>query len=172
MAKVTHQQPEQLANSLISELTSGQSHQWNQRRGWCSKRTRAKEKVPVIPHFPLSKVSKATKSDSWNYEHVWAVFTGTKDAMHPGIAVETPGAILPRLLTGCLSQHSLMAGRIFLCTTTSCRSSRVGCWPISSSNGSMYSPVLPEETQQGHRMGEGYTEVMHRYFLKDIVPVF
>ena len=42
MAKVTHQQPEQLANSLISELTSGQSH-W--RRGWCRKRTRAKEKV-------------------------------------------------------------------------------------------------------------------------------
>lgn len=57
------------------------------------------------------------------------------------------GEILPALLTGCLSQQSLMTGRIFLCTTTSCRSSREGCWPISSSNGSMYSPTVPENQQ-------------------------
>lgn len=56
------------------------------------------------------------------------------------------------LLTGCLSQHSLRTGRIFLCTTTSCRSSREGCWPISSSNGSMYSPTVPEVRQGVHKM--------------------
>lgn len=54
----------------------------------------------------------------------------------------------PLLLTGCLSQQSFMAGRIFLCTTTSCRSSRDGCWPTSSSNGSMYSPVAPNEVNE------------------------
>lgn len=59
--------------------------------------------------------------------------------------------ILPGSLTGCLSQQSLMAGRIFLCTTTSCRSSREGCWPISSSNGSMYSPTVPGGTPQGYK---------------------
>lgn len=56
------------------------------------------------------------------------------------------------LKPGCLSQESLMAGRIFLCTTTSCRSSREGCWPISSSNGSMYSPTVPDRGRKGHKM--------------------
>lgn len=46
--------------------------------------------------------------------------------------------------TGCFSQWSLNTGRIFLWTTTSCRSSRDGCWPISSSKGSMYSSTGPK----------------------------
>lgn len=62
--------------------------------------------------------------------------SGNGKCVHDILQEET----LLTLLTGCLSQQSLMTGRIFLCTTTSCRSSREGCWPISSSNGSMYSP--------------------------------
>jgi len=47
------------------------------------------------------------------------------------------------VLTLCLNQRSLKAGLIFLWTTVSCRSSRDGCWPTSSSNGSMYSSTGP-----------------------------
>lgn len=48
-------------------------------------------------------------------------------------------------LTECFCQHSLRTGLFFLCTTTSCMSSRDGCWPISSSKGSMYSSTGPAE---------------------------
>lgn len=66
-------------------------------------------------------------------------------------------AVFPLLLTGCLSQQSFVSGRIFLCTTTSCRSSRDGCWPTSSSNGSMYSQFVPNEVK---KIAESHTEVL------------
>lgn len=51
------------------------------------------------------------------------------------------------LLTECFCQQSRRQGRSFLCTTTSCMSSRDGCWPTSSSNGSMYSSTGPVKEQ-------------------------
>lgn len=41
--------------------------------------------------------------------------------------------------TGCCSQWFLIVGLSFFMTTSSCMSSRVGCEPASSSNGSWYS---------------------------------
>uniref|UniRef100_A0A6B0UYA0 Uncharacterized protein n=1 Tax=Ixodes ricinus TaxID=34613 RepID=A0A6B0UYA0_IXORI len=41
-----------------------------------------------------------------------------------------------------------MRGRTFLLTTASCMSSRVGCWPTSSSKGSMYSSTGPSWAEQ------------------------
>lgn len=48
-------------------------------------------------------------------------------------------------LTVCFCQQSRRQGRSFLWTTTSCMSSRDGCWPTSSSKGSMYSSTGPED---------------------------
>lgn len=111
------QPAESRASASWSQHSSMVSHIWVRP---CSHTPRTyRGSVPLhFKEYHILEVQECVNSSLlyFNWEE-------NKDGTHPGNAVK----ILPQLLTGCFSQQSLMAGRIFLCTTTSWRSSREGC---------------------------------------------